>query len=310
MIDIIIPCYNSHDTIDKTICSIIPQQVPFKITLVNDNGKPYDDIINRYNFIPIEQINCKENKGPGNARNVGINNTNNPYILFIDSDDLLINPFALSTMLNYFNDDTSLIVSNILKENIDHTTKIIKRNTNYTHGKLYKRSLLDKYNIRFNESYCCEDASFNLLYNIYSYIDKKNLKWIDETFYAWMYNSKSLGRKNVDEWEHCTVMKGTVDNYIWAFSKLEKYSSNAKILEYKINGMIHVILNWLHNTTFYPQYKKENDECLRLYYSKIYKNIYVPDDLFNCVYDLFNIQGNKAENINQLKIILKILGDE
>ena len=67
MIDIIIPCYNSHKTIDRCLASIVTQNKECTVTLVNDGGENYSDIIKRYP-LNIREIGYNENKGVGYAR--------------------------------------------------------------------------------------------------------------------------------------------------------------------------------------------------------------------------------------------------
>ena len=59
MIDVIIPAYNSHKTIIKTLASIVMQinKDELKVTIVNDGGKDYKDIIDAFsNFIDIQEL--------------------------------------------------------------------------------------------------------------------------------------------------------------------------------------------------------------------------------------------------------------
>ena len=50
MIDVIIPAYNSHDTIIRTLSSIAMQlnKNELKVTIVNDGGKDYSDIVKTF----------------------------------------------------------------------------------------------------------------------------------------------------------------------------------------------------------------------------------------------------------------------
>ena len=50
MIDVIIPAYNSQDTIIRTLSSIAMQlnRDELKVTIVNDGGKDYKDIVNTF----------------------------------------------------------------------------------------------------------------------------------------------------------------------------------------------------------------------------------------------------------------------
>lgn len=76
MIDIIIPAYNAHETIDQTLCSINTQinKELFKVYIVNDaSNQNYSNFVDKYsNSLDIEEITIEKNSGPGVARNIRI----------------------------------------------------------------------------------------------------------------------------------------------------------------------------------------------------------------------------------------------
>lgn len=94
-LSIIIPVYNSELFIGACIESIYRQAIPydcFEVICVNDGSTDNSlDLLKKYhntfpNFIVLEQ----ENKGVSCARNHGIQEASGKYILFLDSDDELI----------------------------------------------------------------------------------------------------------------------------------------------------------------------------------------------------------------------------
>lgn len=91
-VSVIIPYFKSADTIDRAVNSILNQTVSvYEIIIINDNSntivdsqklkKMEDDIFN------LRIINLEENRGPGYARNVGMDAAKGKYIAFLDSDD-------------------------------------------------------------------------------------------------------------------------------------------------------------------------------------------------------------------------------
>lgn len=76
MIDIIIPAYNAHETIDQTLYSINTQinKELFKVYIVNDaSNQNYSNFVDKYsNSLDIEEITIEKNSGPGVARNIRI----------------------------------------------------------------------------------------------------------------------------------------------------------------------------------------------------------------------------------------------
>jgi len=67
MIDVIIPAYNSQDTIIRTLSSIAMQlnKDELKVTIVNDGGKDYKDIVDTFKkVLDVQEIGYEVNRGP------------------------------------------------------------------------------------------------------------------------------------------------------------------------------------------------------------------------------------------------------
>ena len=218
LISIIIPVYNASLFIEKTIKNLVEQKVDKEIVHVNDGSTDNSlEVINKLKnkFECIRVIN-QENKGVSAARNNGIDNANGDYIIFIDSDDLLEKDTLEKLYSKYqiYNCDLVLSTYKICFDNnsIVDTFKYIDSGfyniefflseyyklftTRILHcigTKLYKKSIIDKYNIRFNESLAYyEDINFCL-----SYFKKiKNVFFINESLYKYMQiNADSLANK-------------------------------------------------------------------------------------------------------------------
>ena len=96
-LSICISAYNSEKYIEKAILSIINQSFQdFEIIVVNDNS-----IDNTSKILKklqkedkrIKLINHSQNLGIYHSRVEGVLNSNSEYILFLDSDDMIFNPF-------------------------------------------------------------------------------------------------------------------------------------------------------------------------------------------------------------------------
>ncbi len=97
---IVMPVYNKEKYIKTTIDSILNQSYSkFELIIVNDQSTDGSlDIIQSYKDERIVLIN-KINGGSSSARNLGIINSKNKYIAFIDADDYWYSDF-LETMKN------------------------------------------------------------------------------------------------------------------------------------------------------------------------------------------------------------------
>lgn len=91
MVSIIIPVFNSQNTIKEAIYSVLSQTYSnFEILIIDDNSSDNSlDIINELSEKDkrIKIISLSENKGVANARNLGLKNATGEFIAFLDSDD-------------------------------------------------------------------------------------------------------------------------------------------------------------------------------------------------------------------------------
>ena len=113
MIDIILPCYKSYDTIIATINSIKAQTFNKWFLIVVIDG--YDEkLINLVDAAcsDIEQkliLRLQKNQGVANARNVGLNHSKSEFIAFIDSDDIWI-PEKLDAQMKILNQSSQVAI--------------------------------------------------------------------------------------------------------------------------------------------------------------------------------------------------------
>ena len=109
-LSIIIPTYNSATYIKQCLDSIYKNALniidSFEVIVVNDGSTDNtSDILNQYQFQNLK-IYTNSNHGVSYSRNYGIGKASGKYIMFVDSDDLLIE--------NWFN-----IINKYLDNNID-----------------------------------------------------------------------------------------------------------------------------------------------------------------------------------------------
>ena len=105
-LSICIPTYNMENYIEKALISIINQSFQdYEIILIDDFS--FDNTINiiknhqiKNNKIKIIEHN--KNLGIYRTRIDGFLNSNGKYILYLDSDDLILNPNLFQDLFNYF----------------------------------------------------------------------------------------------------------------------------------------------------------------------------------------------------------------
>lgn len=265
-VSVVVPIYNVEDYLGTCIESIINQTLKeIEIILVNDGSTDSSRIIAEdYAKIDkrIKVIN-QENKGQGQARNVGISISTGEYIGFVDSDDWIdINMYEyLYKSASSTNSDIGVCSRRGYDEsgNIGHTklvedNKIFYIDENmdeyiinhlfYPHtvsscNKIYKAELIKKSNIIFKDvdQVGSEDTLFNycILLNSHKIVTVKN------TFYNAIERNGSTTRRYKEG-----AMKRTAN----LIREIYKYSDEVKKVELAKNISPIILLflqQWNYN---------------------------------------------------------------
>lgn len=109
MFSIIIPSYNRKDEIPYLLENLEQQTVyNFEVIIIDDHSTDPVEIKKLYPF-PVNIIRNTQNKGAAESRNIGVNNAQNEWLLFLDDDDrfhpekceLLANAIAQERDINF-----------------------------------------------------------------------------------------------------------------------------------------------------------------------------------------------------------------
>ncbi len=184
LVSIIIPVYNCEKYVEGCLNSATSQTYGnIEIIAVNDGSEDGSERILKELAEKDSRIHIiiKENGGPSSARNAGLESCNGDYITFLDCDDELYNN-SIETMVNalddsvdyaafsydrLFNRKSSEVLSPAVFTLDDLKSDFEKYNSYFMLmcSKLYKRSIIEKNNIRFDENiHFSEDYDFNLKY--------------------------------------------------------------------------------------------------------------------------------------------------
>lgn len=203
-ISIIIPVYNSEQYLEKCLNSIIEQTYKqLEIICVDDDSTDNSLVIlEKYAAIDDRiKVIHKKNEGVSIARNTGLDNAYGDYVLFVDSDDWIEKTTCEIALQNLIEQNTDLVLWTYIRErkgeskkkeifdsdlvfNEEEVQKKLHRRMigvidgELAHpenadalctvwGKLYKRSIISRYNIKFydiREIGTYEDGLFNLAY--------------------------------------------------------------------------------------------------------------------------------------------------
>lgn len=181
MISIIIPVYNTEKYLRRCLYSIIAQTYKdWECILVDDGSEDNspsicDEYVQKDNRFKVIH---KENAGVSAARNDGLDQAKGEWISFVDSDDYLASEFL--DKLYQYRDYDYLVGSyqifprrvKMIVGNEVYTSKEFKKflrpanlYNGYPWGKLFKRSIIEQYHVRFILGLkVYEDYLFNLDY--------------------------------------------------------------------------------------------------------------------------------------------------
>ena len=279
-VDLIIPCYNTHNTLPRVLGSVLSQTIKdeIKIILVDDCSETdYVDVVERFGvFLNIELIRLEKNSGPGKARRVGMQAGNNKYIMCIDSDDTFFNAYSVEMLLHEIETRKCDIVYSNFFEDVDNLKFIPHVNDGvWMFGKIFKRQFLENLDIWMNDSRSNEDVGFNTLTRAFTMPQH-----VDEFTYIWHFNPKSITRKNNGLYSF-TCSEGHIYNKIWAFEEAlkrgwEKESYLRSIIsqfcwyyfewfnvrkQSREEVKEELFLNWVKK--YYETFKEEIQECIK-----------------------------------------------
>ncbi len=185
----IIPHYNASDMLTRCINSI-PQRNDIEIIVIDDNSIDENKPSIIRNDVSVIFLSKEQSSGAGHARNVGIDNSHGKWLVFVDCDDFLAEG-ALDILDKYLDADADMVYFKI--NSVDSNTlspiercivfnkyidnfcshKLMSEGTlKYIQcvpwGKIIKKDLISRYNIRFEEIKYGNDVIFSLNCGLHS----------------------------------------------------------------------------------------------------------------------------------------------
>ena len=197
-VSIIVPVYNVKDYLRECLDSLAGQTLDsYEVILVNDGSTDGSDLICKEyaEKYPNFKLYSQENQGQSAARNHGMTFATGEYILFVDSDDFIVDDACSVLYENAKKHDADIVIGDILNEK-----QIIEKDVSFRY--------IPSENQKISTRQYCEET---FLYNVYdiiptvrivrkSYLDKNNIKFLNGCFYEDHEYSMRL----------FTVLEGTV----------------------------------------------------------------------------------------------------
>ncbi len=232
-IEVIVSAYNSVDTINKCIDSLLAQEGKFsyRITIIND-GSTDDTLtaLKRYQGNDLVTVYSKTNGGLSDARNYGMKIMQADYVVFVDSDDFVEKDFLQCLYSQYENSKCDLAICGYQKEDADGEVRFVGIGQKevissrkaldqifvstgfegYAWNKLFKTSIIKDNNLSFIYDSTIEDMYFACEYLlhcnmvsfdpkvVYHYVVHSN-SIVNSKKFGSKYDPKSL--KNLDTYQ-------------------------------------------------------------------------------------------------------------
>lgn len=305
-VSIIVPVYNAEKYISTCLDSIINQTLKeIEIIVINDGSNDSSlAICNKYKEQDHRiRVLDKVNEGVSIARNIGIDIAKGEYLMFIDSDDWIDSDFCENLYNLAKKEKAELCISNYVKESLDfkefydikiHKEMLYKKDIKEAFlielierdegkkvhdlagfrgpwAKLYKKEILNKYNIKFDEMLKIgEDFLFNL-----NFLQKiKKISFDDGYYYHYRTNFDSVTMKYK---ENCFEI------YEEILKKLEKFLKTNSIYDKSKNRFYKLSIKYLF-ICIDNEFRKENRKNILdkyRYLKYIRKNKYIENALIN-----------------------------
>lgn len=210
-LSVIVPVYNGETTITACLDSILQQNADCRVQLIvvdSDSTDSTPALLQRYQNLPdVVLSSCTAPRSAAAARNEGLRHAVGRWIMFVDSDDLLL-PGAIRTLLDAAKQQDADIVQGgwqyLFSDNTRGPVQTYAAAA-YTGaaaldrfdlpgmpwGKVYRRELFDA--IRFPAYYTCfEDSIIHFLV----FRKAQRIASIPDTVYLWRKNPKGLTSTN------------------------------------------------------------------------------------------------------------------
>lgn len=127
-LEVIVPCYNVEKYVEECVDSILGQDTKYSffVTIINDGSKDGTrEKLKKYESVSNVKIVDQENSGFSGARNTGIAQAHGRYLLFVDSDDVLL-PGAIEELMSLAEEHNADVVDSGHIRFADRTQKGFK----------------------------------------------------------------------------------------------------------------------------------------------------------------------------------------
>ena len=299
MINIIIPYYNANATIERALHSIAMQTACRKVivTIIDDCSNElieywnnrnelivkdftetflYENIFPKFSSLNINYICSDVNRGPGAARNIGIENSFCDWIMFLDADDSLASPINIEIINKEIQLNRPDIFITCFQQQTFSTLISMKLdNTTWLHGKVFNRNFLIENKIKFPEIRANEDSAFCSI----AFKKAKNIQQLDFLSYIWINNRESMTRADEDYYGHFLVdyILGCEFVYNYLF---REFGESEELTDELLTACLTIYWQFIDLKNYRPDIVNSYLEEVKNYLRITNLNNYLKDDEF------------------------------
>jgi glycosyltransferase involved in cell wall biosynthesis len=299
LINIIIPYYNASKTIERALHSIAAQTACRKVivTIVDDcsdelieywNNRNelmvkdstetflYENIFPKFSSLNINYICSDVNRGPGAARNIGIENSFCDWVMFLDADDALANPLTIEIINKEIQlNRPDIFITRFQQQTFSTLISMKLDNTTWLHGKVFNRNFLIENKIKFPEIRANEDSAFCSI----AFKKAKNIQQLDFLSYIWINNRESMTRADEDYYGNFLVDyilgREFVYNYLF-----REFGESEELTDELLTACLTIYWQFIDLKNYRPDIVNSYLEEVKNYLRITNLNNYLKDDEF------------------------------
>lgn len=304
LITVGIPAFKATEHICDCLSSIQIQTIRDEVAVIIAKDNPsdnYDFVKKRFPQLDITILECKENTGPGLARQRCADAAKTEWITWIDADDVFYDPFALENMKNGITPDC-IEVQTIFCQEVDPNPMGVRMmpRTDAGHpwmfGRLYNLNFLRSTGIESSALRAMEDGEFNWKVRLCIEGFPVKINMVEKVTYLWRKGSDhSITRIGIEEnggeplynWNLCQVGATAASINAIKFSK-KKNPFNGSIVRFTVEMMIGQYFTYVQCLEKKPMFAKQNLFNAKRFYHTCYKQIedQIDEDVLKTMYTM------------------------
>lgn len=283
-----IPAFKAMPHICDCLSSIQIQSIRDEVSIIIANDNPEDDyeyVKGLYPDLDITILDCKENTGPGLARQRCIDNCETDWITLIDADDVFIHPMALESLLNGVTKNCIEVQGPFFQE-IEKNPQGIRlapRNDvghPWVFGRMYNVDFLKQNEIKFSELRAMEDGEFNWKIRMTIEGSQLNINVLEFPIYLWRKGSEhsitriGMDDKGIAQYNFDLCQWGATVASIQAVKFCRKRNPfNGSITRFTTEMMVGQYFTYIECVEKKPIFAKQNFFNAKRFYHECYKEI-------------------------------------